>query len=227
MNQASVSDEAPAQGTGPRGRSTARGERTRQRLLDSAEAVFGELGYERASIVEITRRAGVAQGTFYLYFADKKAIFVELVEELSHRLRRQIAVAITGLADRLEIERVGIETFLDFVHRHRNLYRIVRQAEFVDETVFRWYYRRLADGYVRGLARAMDEGQIRRLDPECLAYCLMGIADFLGMRWVLWEGVRPSGEVIDTMLAFIRHGIDPVVLPGAKEPRTEPSGGAT
>jgi AcrR family transcriptional regulator len=222
MNQVSASQQTLARSPAPQPRISERGQRTRQRLLDSAEAVFGELGYERASIVEITRRAGVAQGTFYLYFADKKAIFVELVRELSHRLRREIAMAIAGLTDRLEVERVGMRTFLDFVHRHRNLYKVVRQAEFVDEGVFRWYYRRLAEGYARGLAQAIDAGQIRRLDPECLAYCLMGIADFVGMRWVLWDGVRPPDEVVDTVLVFIRHGIDPAALPEAKEP----SGGA-
>ncbi len=187
---------------------TRRGQQTRQRLLDAAEAVFGEKGYDRASIVEITQRAGVAQGTFYVYFPDKKAIFVELVKELSHRLRREIAMAVEGVSDRIEVERVGFYAFFKFAHQHRNLYRVVRQAEFVDEDLFRWYYRRLAKGYVRGLSKAMEAGQIRRLDPECLAYCLMGIGDFLGMRWVLWNDERPPKAVIESMLAFIRHGMD-------------------
>lgn len=196
---------------------TPRGQQTRQKLLEAAEAVFGEKGYERASIVEITRRAGVAQGTFYVYFSDKKAAFVELVRELSHRLRREIAERVAGLSDRLEIERVGFRTFFTFAHKHRNLYKIVRQAEFVDEEVFRWYYRRLAEGYARGLAQAMEKEQIRRLDPECLAYCLMGIGDFLGMRWVLWDGESPPDEVFEDMMAFIRHGIDLRHKTGSKE----------
>src|SRR5690242_9455567 len=156
---------------------TPRGQQTRQRLLDAAEAVFGESGYERASIVEITRRAGVAQGTFYVYFPDKKTVFVELVKDLSHRLRQDVAAAIAGTADRVEVERAGFAAFFAFAQTHRNLYKIVRQAEFVDEELFRWYYRCLAEGYTRGLAQAIEAGQIRRLDPECLAYCLMGIGD--------------------------------------------------
>jgi len=202
---------------------TPRGQQTRQKLLEAAEAVFGEKGYERASIAEITQRARVAQGTFYVYFPDKKAVFVELVRELSHRLRREIAEAVAGLSDRMEIERVGFRTFFTFAHKHRNLYKIVRQAEFVDEDVFRWYYRRLAEGYARGLAQAMEEGQIRRLDPECLAYCLMGIADFLGMRWVLWDGESPPDEVFKNVMAFIRYGIDP--CHGAEGEETKPEGG--
>jgi AcrR family transcriptional regulator len=201
-----VSSSPPAPPEPP---ATARGQRTRQKLLDAAEAVFGELGYERASIVEITRSAGVAQGTFYVYFPSKKAVFVELVWELNRKLRRSLRTATDALvgADRFELERVGALTFLEFVQQHQSLYRIVRQAEFVDEALFREYYRELSAGWRRGLQAAMDEGQIRRFDPEALVYMLMGILDFVGMRWVLWEGELPPRAVLDDMLRFIRDGL--------------------
>ena len=64
-----------------------RGLDTRRRLLDAAERVFGELGYPDASIVKITEAAGVAQGTFYLYFDSKQAVFDELVRDLNQRVR--------------------------------------------------------------------------------------------------------------------------------------------
>ncbi len=54
----------------------------------------------------------------------------------------------------------------------------------------------------------MEEGQIRRLDPECLAYCLMGIGDFLDMYWVLWDGEVLPEEAFENVMAFIRYGID-------------------
>lgn len=198
--------------------STPRGQQTRQRLLEAAEVVFGEQGFERASIVAITRRAGVAQGTFYLYFSDKKAVFVELVHELSRALRREIAAAVVGCADRLAIERSGFQAFFRFACSHRNLYKIVRQAEFVDEEVFRWYYRRMAAGYALGLARAMGDEQSRRVDCECLAYCLMGIGDFLGMRWALWEGQFPPEVVFETMMVFVQHGMAAMMADGPSLP---------
>jgi AcrR family transcriptional regulator len=202
-----VSSPRPARP--PEQPATARGQRTRQKLLDAAEAVFGEVGYERASIVEITRAAGVAQGTFYVYFPSKKAVFVELVWELNRKLRRSLRKATDALVDpdRFELERVGALTFLEFVKEHQSLYRIVRQAEFVDEALFREYYRELSAGYRRGLEQSMDTGEIRRFDPEALVYMLMGILDFMGMRWVLWEGKLPSQEVLDDMLRFIRDGL--------------------
>ncbi len=186
---------------------TSRGQKTRQALLDAAEEIFGQKGYDQTSIAMITLKAGVAQGTFYVYFPDKKAVFVELVKELSHSLRSAIAEAVAGQTDRLEIERLGFRAFFHFAHHHRHLYKIVRQAEFVDEQVFRWYYRRFAEGYIRGLSQAIGQGQVRRFDPELLAYCLMGITDFVGMRWVLWTKDEVPEEISEQLLAFIRRGM--------------------
>lgn len=201
MNHLSSPDTA----TRPKG---TRGQRTRQRLLDAAEAAFGRRGYFAASIVDITRQARVAQGTFYIYFPNKHAIFSELVRERSRQLRRTIQEAVRGLDDRREVERAGFLAFFRFIRRHRDMYRIVRQAEFVDPALFRWYYRRLARGYSAGLRMAAQRGQIRQIDPEVLAYCLMGIGDFLGMRWVLWENRGPRPSVTDAMMDFILNGLD-------------------
>lgn len=187
---------------------TARGQRTRQALLDAAESVFGELGYHNAGIVEITQRANVALGTLYVYFPDKHAIFSDLVRALNERLRAAIRARVGEVEDRLEKEVAGFETFFQFVREHRNLYRVIRQAETVDEDVYRWHYRTLAEGYVRGLKRAQAAGQIRDdLDPEALAYSLMGIAEALGMRYVLWEGRLPSTAARRTIRAFLQGGM--------------------
>jgi AcrR family transcriptional regulator len=177
-------------------------------LLKAAEAVFGEKGYERASIADITRKGGVALGTFYVYFPDKQSIFVEVVDELGARLRRLIADSTTGCTSRMATEREGLRAFFEFARQHPNLYRVVRQAEFVDEACYRRYYDRFAKGYVRGLTQAMEDGEVRVMDAEALAYCLMGIGDFLGMRWVMWEEDPGLERVLDTAMSLIRHGLD-------------------
>ena len=186
---------------------TARGQRTRQSLVEAAERVFGEKGFERASISDITREAGVALGTFYVYFADKHALLVEVVDGLSQRLKERLAAATTGLSDRVEVERAGFHAFFEFVTEHRLLYRVVRQTEFVDEECFRRYYRGFAVPYARALEQAQRRGQLRRIDPEALAYCLMGIADFLGMRYVLWGRGRGAEPALEAALSFIRNGM--------------------
>ncbi|MDJ0959372.1 MAG: TetR/AcrR family transcriptional regulator [Acidimicrobiia bacterium] len=190
--------------------STDKGRATRQALLDAAEAVFGEQSYDRASIAEITRRAGVAQGTFYVYFPDKKAAFVELVHVLNHNMRRAISEAVVGLDSRFEIERVGFRTFFEYVVHHRPLYRIVRESEFVDPEAHRWHYMTIAESYIRGLEKAQGEGQIAtHVSAETMAWVLMGIAELIGARYVQWEGRPPPESVLDEVMTFIACALSP------------------
>lgn len=186
---------------------TPRGERTRRALVDAAETVFGKNGYDAASIADITREADVALGTFYVYFHDKKELFIELVDNLGARLRQELATAVKGIDDRLEAEEAGVRAFFAFLKKHRLIYRIVRQAEFVDPPTFRRYYDRFAEGYARGLEASMGKGEIQKFPPETLAYCLMGLFDFLGMRYVLFSNTTDLDEVVDTAVRFIRGGI--------------------
>ena len=193
---------------------TARGRATRRAILDAAEAVFGEYSYDRASISEITRRAGVAQGTFYLYFPDKKAAFIELVHVLNHDLRRAINEAVDGLVNRFDMERVGFRTFFEYVVDHKTLYRIVRESEFVDPETNRWHYAMIADSYIRGLEKAQGQGEIvGDVSAETMAWVLMGIAELIGTRWTQWEGTMPPDEVFDEVMTFISCALSPKEVP--------------
>jgi AcrR family transcriptional regulator len=206
----------------PRTPLTARGQRTRQKLVEAAEAEFAELGYERASISGIVGRAEVAQGTFYVYFEDKKTIFVELVDSLGARLRAVLSQAVRGCQGRLEIEREGLRAFLLFTAEHRGLYRIVPQAEFVDEECYRRYYRTLARGYAKGLEAAMKRGELRAMDPEVLAHCLMGLNDMIGLNFVLWRPQVRIDELVEQVMDFVSQG---VALRGARKPAARPGKG--
>jgi len=188
---------------------TARGARTRQRLLDAAEAEFGETGFHQASISNITQRAGVAQGTFYIYFESKEDILRHLVEHMSRQMRHSQSVATENAADRLHAEKRGLEHFLEFALEHDNLYRIMMQSQFVDEALHRSYYDRLLRGYERRLEEAQARGEIHQGDPGALATALVGIAYMMGLRFTSWERRMPDADTIDTVLGFIGRGLAP------------------
>ena len=183
---------------------TARGERTRRKLLDAAERVFAELGYHDASIVKITEAAGCGQGTFYLYFASKKAVFDEVVLDLNARVRHAMTEASAGGRTRAERELLGFGAFFRFTAEHPALYRIVRQAEFVSPETLQLHYERLTEGYVQGLRAAMEAGEVAAGDPEVLAWSLMGIGELVGMRWILWNGKEElPPEVFDELARIV------------------------
>jgi AcrR family transcriptional regulator len=188
---------------------TERGRQSRQRIVDAAEKVFGEKGYFNASISDITREAGVALGTFYVYFESKHEIFVEVLSTLARVIRRATGAAIQDAANRVEAEERGFSAFFTLIESHPHLYRIVRQGEFIDPGAFRSYYQHIEAGYARRLRAAIEKGEIRDIDPETLVYCLLGIGDLIGMRWPYWERKPVPPHVFDAMMEFVRHGLEP------------------
>jgi AcrR family transcriptional regulator len=165
-----------------------RGLKTRARLLEAAEQVFAELGYHDASIVKITEAAGCAQGTFYQYFCGKKEIFEELMRDLNRRVRHAMTEAAAQGETRAAQEQLGFQAFFRFTAEHRALYRIIRQAEFVSPEILHYHYDKITEGYVEGLRQAMERGDVAEVDPEVLAWALMGIGELIGMKWILWDG---------------------------------------
>lgn len=182
---------------------TARGERTRHKLLEAAERTFAELGYHDASIVKITEAAGVGQGTFYLYFSGKKEVFDEVVLDLNSRVRHAMTEASEQGKTRAERELLGFGAFFRFTADHPALYRIIRQAEFVSPETLQAHYDRLMRPYAAGLEQAMAAGEVTEGDPEVLAWSLMGIGELVGMRWILWNGEREMPEAVFDELARI------------------------
>jgi AcrR family transcriptional regulator len=71
------------------GRNQRRTERTRERLLDAALETFLERGYDETSLGEITKRADLGTGTFYLHFQDKRGIYEAVVRRQLLLLRTQ------------------------------------------------------------------------------------------------------------------------------------------
>lgn len=186
---------------------TERGRRTRRALLDAAAIEFGENGFHAASISAITRRAGAALGSFYTYFDSKDAIFRALVSDMSERVRDHVAPAIRAAADGIAAERAGLESFLDFVRGHKELYRIIDEAEFVDPASFRRHYATTAERIGQRLRDAAARGEMRGDVEEVHAWALMGMNVFLGLRFGVWEDDRPAGEVAGVVADFLRRGL--------------------
>ena len=197
-----------AKGANGRGRSRPRGKRPRaRRLIEAAEAVFAELGYHDASIVKITEHAGVAQGTFYLYFTSKKEIFDELVRDLNGRVRHAMKEGSSQGANRLQAELLGFQAYFRFTGRAPGALpdhpagrvRLARDAPLP--------LRAALGGLRRGAARGRGErARSAPSTPRSLAWALMGMGELIGMRWILWgedgDGGMPQ-PVLDEIARII------------------------
>ena len=186
---------------------TDRGWRTRRALLDAAAGEFGEHGFAGASIAGITRRAGTALGSFYTYFDGKEAIFRALVGDLSAQVGAAAGEAVATAPDALSAERAALASFLRFTREHREIYRIVDEAEFVDPASWRAHYEGTAARILARLAAGWARGELAREPVETDAWAIMGANVFLGLRFGLWDEGANLEEIADRANAMMSRGL--------------------
>lgn len=201
----------PPAGTGgaktPR---TERGRRTLRALLDAAAAEFGEKGFHDGSISGITSRAGVALGSFYTYFDSKDEVFRALVRDMSAQVRDHVAPHVRTATDGIEAERIGLLSFLEFVRAHKEIYRIIDEAEFVEPVAYREHYETTVKRIAARLSAARGKGEIAHDfshdDIEIIAWALMGANVFLGLKFAVWSSADP-GRVAEVTNRLLRRGL--------------------
>ncbi|MBH9536682.1 TetR/AcrR family transcriptional regulator [Novosphingopyxis sp. YJ-S2-01] len=186
---------------------TERGRRTQRKLLDAAAEEFAEKGFHEASIASITRAAGTALGSFYTYFESKDAIFRALVRDLSRQVGRHAAAAIGEETGALAIERLALQSFLAFAREHKEIYRIIDEAEFVDPESYRRHYETIASRIEGRLRAGAETGELRHDVGELQAWAIMGMNVFLGLRYVVWGDEGDAASLAAEANRMIAHGI--------------------
>lgn len=210
-NRAAAEERSAPDAAGTRDKTprTDRGRRTLRKLLDAAAVEFGERGFHEASISAITRRAGTALGSFYTYFDSKEEIFQALVRYMSEQLRDHVTPIVQTAPDEIAAERIGLESFLGFVREHREIYRIIDEAEFVDYASYRRHYETTVERIRQRLDAGAARGEIRSDVGEIHAWAIAGMNVFLGMRYGLWDADADIGEVARTANDLLAKGLMP------------------
>ena len=186
---------------------TERGRRTLRAILDAAAAEFGTRGFHETSIVGITSRAGVALGSFYTYFSSKDELFRALVRDMSTQVGIVGAAASTGAMSVLDGERAVLASFIGFAREHRELYRIIDEAEFVDPASYRAHYEGAASRIGARLRQGTTKGELRDGLGEVEAWAIMGMNVFLGLRYGVMEDNADLDAVTSAANALLRQGL--------------------
>ena len=189
---------------------TARGRATLRRLLDAAALEFAERGFHEASISGITRRAGTALGSFYTYFDSKDAIFSALVKDMSKAVADKAAAAVSPDSSGVDREREVLGAFLDFARSHKEIYRIIDEAEFADPAAWRAHYANAAVRIAARLDASVAVGSLAPGDNEVRAWAIMGMNVFLGLRFGVWAEDRSIAAITNTTTDLLAHGMGPV-----------------
>lgn len=176
----------------------------RAQVLRHAKRIFARKGYHRTNVADIIERAGIARGTFYLYFENKKVLFEELlaqaVTELTRRIER-LRVG-PGQPDPVEQLRANLGRVLSYVLAERELTDILLNHSTgfdveLDEKI-QDFYDRVAAMIQRSLDLGIEMNLVRKSDTRTVAYCILGgIKEVVGVLSRSREtDISPLVEVI-------------------------------
>jgi AcrR family transcriptional regulator len=191
-----------------------RSERRRE-LLAVALAVFAKRGYHQTRISDIIEAAGVARGTFYLYFPSKHAIFEALLDEVLRRIRGSVIGVEVGpdappLRDQIHTTLVRL---LSLVRESPALSRLVlREAIGLDAEIdqkLESFYGELHRWLAQSLGNGQSLGFLAPFDPTLVAWCILGSVERV-LRLILERSDAFSVEAMaDALLDSHLAGVLP------------------
>lgn len=195
----------------------------REKLLKAAIEVFGKKGFKNASVPEIAKKAGMATGTFYLYFKDKSHIFVEALREIGFQLRKHLDNAFQNAWNGLQGRTPGpgdarpaihavYNAFFDYVDRYRNHFLIVFREGMSYNPEFSglmWdIFRELMNDTKSRLSVGLQLGIIRNLthmEVEAISWAIVGTLSMSAQAYL--EGEMGREELVNSLVDFTLKGI--------------------
>jgi len=198
----------------PAGRQTA-AERsraaTRERLLESGQALFAEQGLHKVTTHDIAAHAGVAAGTFYNHFRDKHALFAELVDAAVDELHRRVELARNDDAPPAERLRAHATAMIDFAEDNRDMIRVVFSGDAESAAVEHDVLDRLARSIADTRREFIASGQLPGLlDPEVVSQAVVGMWARVFAWWAEDPTRAPRETVIETLTRIQLSGTHPV-----------------
>jgi AcrR family transcriptional regulator len=190
----------------------------RTQILDAATSVFARRGYRNATISHVIARAGIARGTFYLYFTSKEQVFLAIVERFYNEVQSALEsvppspnVPAGGARDLL---RVSFRSWLGFFAAHRETAIVIlREATSIDQR----FEKGLAS--LRALAHDHFAARIRHLQSigaarssvsaDLVAHLQLGMFDELLNAYVLKSPGVDLDELAAQLADFEWFGIAP------------------
>ena len=180
-----------------------------EKLRQGARKLFVEQGYHNTRPQDVARESGVASGTFYIHFADKKEAFLDFAEQAQADLLREYTINLDGVSGHRDRWRVICNTVVDFSVQNPG----VLQAAFLDPVFIApndenaW---RLYDRLGRFVEMAMDHSDSDSkmsadYDTELISHALCGM-----LRHAMVYASRKKmdrDKMIDDLTLFIDRGL--------------------
>lgn len=190
----------------------------RNQILNAATAVFAEKGFHRATIKDIARAAGIADGTIYTYFSSKTEVLLGILNRLNESTEREMQFALGSEQDVRAFFKAYVRQRISLIWPNAEVFRAVLPEMLVNAELRDLYYQqvlvptfRVAEHYF--LAQ-MEEGQLRKVDVplaiRAIAGTVLGLLmtqllgdELIAARWeelpevlttLMFDGLKPAGD---------------------------------
>jgi AcrR family transcriptional regulator len=192
-------------------------DKRRKQLLNAATRMFARKGYWSASIADIIQAAGVARGTFYLYFRSKRDVFLAIADNYRDEQRRFTQQSGAGQApltpdnSRSRI-RADFLSWLEFYRRNLDAANIVlRDATRIDPSAVRKreeLRQAFRSNLAKNVARLQEAGIYhRKVSPELAAHFLVGMFDEIAATCLQRARNEDLSQLADEYVEFAFHGL--------------------
>ena len=188
-----------------------------QRILDAAIEVIAEHGFFHSRVAEIANRAGVADGTIYLYFKNKDELLMAAIDSAFHRFIQRARTALTEIHDPREKLRRMAFLHLEALGSNLNM-AIVFQTELRHSAKFlgQFSHNLLVEYFdlIKGVLREGQETGVFRpeMSVTIAAHCFFGAVDEIVTTWILSDRERDRDHhlsaLTDSVVSIVLKGVE-------------------
>jgi AcrR family transcriptional regulator len=184
-------------------------------ILDAARQVFGDCGFDRATIERIAQVAGIAKGTVYLYYDSKRQLYDDALQAGLAELEALTAARLDQAATPRDAITAFVTTRTEYFLERRSFFRMYVAAvssQLIDATEHPSQCRALIDRQARRLeevlAAAVAARRIRPVDPAATALAVFDLTRGLVVRRLITEAAPDLAKEIALLVDLIWSGLE-------------------
>lgn len=189
---------------------TGRNSAKKQQILEAAARVFRRKGYDRATLRDIAKEAGLLPGSLYYHIRSKEDLLRQVVEQPIHDLYTQLEDLVVAEAPAAEkLERALAVHLRAFDAHYPSLFVYLQNLLQVDamRRPLRKQAKRYEECWQRILIQGMQSGEFPSdLDVKVAAFAILGMCNWMH-RWYRQEGRLSIEDIIRHFTRLILHGL--------------------
>ena len=185
-------------------------ERRKNEIISAAVKIFSDKGFYKTKVKDITDSLDMSTGTFYIYFNNKEDLFLEAIDDVVKSIVGGAAKAIMNEKDFVMRMLLRAKVFFEQYSRYSEILNQLR-AEMTRDS--KWFQERVKGIYqdltrplITEFTEAINQGIIRPIDPDLIAYAVTGLIETLSFRMTMDE-TYTIDRVIGFLIDFFMNGI--------------------